>query len=207
MPAVGGRGAAVGGRGATGFIGWVTVKGWVTAPASTRGAEGAAGRGADGAPGAAGRGTEGAIGGRGADGGAVAAGGGGASVGVTCMVLRPGGGIGAGGSETGLVEALGEGGGSGADGSWIGAEARFTSEEEGGGKLPVVPPIGTGAVASRGCTAPAPGRARRVMRTVSFFSGTAEVFAALGGGIAAVLGVGGVFSSLMERSGSGKVEN
>ena len=34
----------------------------------------------------------------------------------------------------------------------------------------------TGAVASRGWVTPAPGRARRVMRTVSFFRGTAEVF-------------------------------
>lgn len=46
----------------------------------------------------------------------------------------------------------------------------------------------TGAVASRGWVTPAPGRARKVMRTVSFFSGTAEVF-----------GVEDVwFSSLME---------
>ena len=34
----------------------------------------------------------------------------------------------------------------------------------------------TGAVASLGWVTPAPGRARRVMRTVSFFSGTEEVF-------------------------------
>jgi hypothetical protein len=94
-----------------------------------------------------------------------------------------------------LVDALGEGGGSGAEGSWIGAVARFDSALGGGSP----PAIGTGAVASRGWTAPAPGRARSVMRTVSFFSGTAEVFGAPGGGIAAVLGVGGVFSaSLME---------
>jgi len=37
--------------------------------------------------------------------------------GATFTVLRPGGGMGAGGSDTGLVEAFGEGGGSGADGS------------------------------------------------------------------------------------------
>lgn len=35
---------------------------------------------------------------------------------------------------------------------------------------------GTGAVASRGCVTPAPGRPRSVMRTVSFFRGTAAVF-------------------------------
>lgn len=35
---------------------------------------------------------------------------------------------------------------------------------------------GTGAVISFGCVRPAPGRARRVMRTVSFFRGTAAVF-------------------------------
>ncbi len=50
----------------------------------------------------------------------------------------------------------------------------------------------TGAVASRGWVLPAPGRARRVMRTVSFFSGTAEVFGVLGGG-----GVGWLSDSLM----------
>ena len=40
------------------------------------------------------------------------------------------------------------------------------------------PPDGgdTGAVASRGWVTPAPGRARRVMRTVSFFNGTDDVF-------------------------------
>lgn len=39
----------------------------------------------------------------------------------------------------------------------------------------------TGAVDSRGCVVPSPGRARKVMRTVSFLSGTAEVFGVLGG--------------------------
>jgi hypothetical protein len=34
----------------------------------------------------------------------------------------------------------------------------------------------TGDVVSLGWVTPAPGRARRVMRTVSFFSGTEEVF-------------------------------
>lgn len=37
--------------------------------------------------------------------------------GGTAEVLREGGGIGAGGKDTGLVAALGEGGGRGADGS------------------------------------------------------------------------------------------
>jgi len=40
----------------------------------------------------------------------------------------------------------------------------------------------TGTVDSRGWVVPSPGRARRVMRTVSFLSGTAEVFGVLGGG-------------------------
>jgi hypothetical protein len=39
-----------------------------------------------------------------------------------------------------------------------------------------------GDVASLGCVAPSPGRARRVLRTVSFFSGTADVFGVLGAG-------------------------
>ena len=59
--------------------------------------------------------------------------------------------------------------------------------------------VGTGAVASRGCVTPAPGRARKVMRTVSFFNGTADVLAPEGGGMAAVFDVGGGSSSLMEE--------
>ena len=52
----------------------------------------------------------------------------------------------------------------------------------------VVPGAGTGEVISFGCVTPAPGRARRVMRTVSFFSGTAEVLATgVGGGMGWVL--------------------
>lgn len=50
----------------------------------------------------------------------------------------------------------------------------------------------TGAVASRGWVTPAPGRPRRVMRTVSFFSGTAAVFGVVAGG-----GVGVFSDSLM----------
>lgn len=52
----------------------------------------------------------------------------------------------------------------------------------------------TGAVDSRGWVTPAPGRPRRVMRTVSFFSGTAAVFGVVGGG-----GVGVFSGSLMRR--------
>lgn len=58
-----------------------------------------------------------------------------------------------------------------------------------------MPPVAgeTGAVASRGWVTPAPGRPRRVMRTVSFFSGTAAVL-----GVEPDGGVGGVISdSLM----------
>lgn len=47
---------------------------------------------------------------------------------------------------------------------------------------------GTWPVTSLGCVTPAPGRARNVMRTVSFFNGTAEVFATgVGGGVGVVL--------------------
>jgi len=47
------------------------------------------------------------------------------------------------------------------------------------------PPVAgeTGAVVSRGWVTPAPGRPRRVMRTVSFFSGTAAVFGVEAGGV------------------------
>ena len=90
-----------------------------------------------------------------------------------------GGGIGGEGSFTGAVALFGAGGGSGAEGSWIGAvevlAATGTAEvvELEGATLPVTGL--TGAVASRAWVTPAPGRARKVMRTVSFFSGTAEV--------------------------------
>jgi hypothetical protein len=46
---------------------------------------------------------------------------------------------------------------------------------------------------------PAPGRARRVIRTVSFFSGTAEVLPPVVG-MAVVLDVDGCSESLMGRS-------
>ncbi len=137
--------------------------GAVIAPVSVLGAVGAAGRGpvTGAAPGGAiARGAVGGDGGRGA-----LAGGGGAA--------------GAGGSVTGVVDDLGAGGGSGAEGSWIGAVAR---RAVGGMIEPVViegtPPAegATGAVASLGWVTPAPGRALRVMRTVSFFRGTDEVF-------------------------------
>ena len=47
------------------------------------------------------------------------------------------------------------------------------------------PPVAgeTGAVVSRGWVTPAPGRPRRVMRTVSFFSGTAAVLGVVEGGV------------------------
>jgi hypothetical protein len=95
------------------------------------------------------------------------------------VVFFEGGGIGGEGSFTGEVALFGAGGGSGAEGSWIGAVEVFaatgTAEvvELDGATLPVTGL--TGAVASRAWVTPAPGRARRVMRTVSFFSGTAEV--------------------------------
>jgi len=129
----------------------------------------------------------------------VEAGGTDGALGATGMALRPGGGIGAGGNETGFVSDFGEGGGNGAEGSWIGAVERLSV----GGGIEPADTVGTGEVVSRGCVLPAPGRARRVMRTVSFFSGTAEIF---GGGMAAVFGVGGGSSSLMGWSSLGKSE-
>jgi len=193
-----------GARGAIGRVGIVFAKGAVVAPVSTfggaPGATGAIGRGAPGADGIGGRGAppdmgavDGAI-------GTVAAGGGlGAAEGAGGGAMgRAGGGIegggiiipeGAGGNLTGDVEAFVAGGGSGAEGSWIGAVARFGAEI---GTLDVTG--FTGDVASRGCVAPSPGRARRVMRTVSFFSGTADVFGVLGGG-----GVGRLGESLMSK--------
>jgi len=80
---------------------------------------------------------------------------------------------------------FGAGGGSGAEGNWIGAvdlrAPEGTTEEV--VLLGTLPVAGfTGEVASRGWVVPAPGRARRVMRTVSFFSGTAEVLGEEGGG-------------------------
>jgi hypothetical protein len=118
------------------------------------------------------------------------------------VVLRDGGAIGGAGSFTGAVLDLGAGGGSGAEGSWIGAVAFLATvgttevvfRED--GTLPVEGE--TGAVDSRGWVTPAPGRPRRVMRTVSFFSGTAAVFGVVGGG-----GVG-VFSGSLMRGDAGK---
>lgn len=108
------------------------------------------------------------------------------TTGTAAVVLRAGGAMGGAGSFTGAVALFGAGGGSGAEGSWIGAVAFFaivgTTEvvckEAGGAKLAGA----TGAVASRGWVTPAPGRPRRVMRTVSFFSGTAAVFGVVAGG-------------------------
>jgi hypothetical protein len=128
--------------------------------------------------------------------GAGAAGGGEEATGIAEVVFFEGGATGGAGSFTGDVLAFGAGGGSGADGSWMGAVAFLaimgTTEVvlSEAGTLPVEGD--TGAVVSRGWVTPAPGRPRRVMRTVSFFRGTA-----------AVLGVdpegGGVFSASLMR--------
>jgi hypothetical protein len=116
------------------------------------------------------------------------------------VVFFEGGAIGGAGSFTGLVLAFGAGGGSGADGSWMGAVAFFATV----GTTEVVPRLGappeagdTGAVASRGCVTPALGRPRSVMRTVSFFRGTAAVF-----GVEPGEG-GGVFSDSLMVQGRG----
>lgn len=111
-----------------------------------------------------------------------------ATTGTAEVVLRETS-MGAGGSFTGAVADFGAGGGKGAEGNWIGAVERLGVMS--GAATPRE--IGdTGAVASRGCVAPAPGRERRVMRTVSFFRGTAAVLGVLGGG-----GVGVFSDSLM----------
>ncbi len=106
---------------------------------------------------------------RGAGGGAAARG----------AVGAAGGAAAAGGRVTGEVGAFGAGGGSGVPGRLIGAVARLAV----GGMMDWVVIVGTlpdegatGAVDSRGWVTPAPGRARRVMRTVSFFRGTEDVF-------------------------------
>lgn len=157
------------------------------------------GRGAEGAAGAA-RGV-GAEGGGGAEGAMVEA-----ATGTAEVVFREGGGIGAGGSLTGAVAERGAGGGRGAEGSCTGAVAFFA---EGGRTEEVVdlggtPPVAglTGAVASRGWVTPAPGRARRVIRTVSFFSGTAAVF-----GVVAWGGVGFSGSLMVKGCGQKKCLN
>jgi hypothetical protein len=130
-----------------------------------------------------------------------------------------------GGSCTGAVAGRAAGGGSGALGSWMGAVALLIGAapplEMGSGLIgagavgtrPVAAPAGvtevvmgrgtgevadgggTGAVISFGCVRPAPGRARRVMRTVSFLRGTAAVFWTGEGG-----GVGCVLSLMMKRN-------
>ena len=74
----------------------------------------------------------------------------------------------------------------------VAAPAGVTEVVMGRGTGVVLTTGGTGAVISFGCVIPAPGRARRVMRTVSFLSGTAAVFCDGDGG-----GVGCVLLSLM----------
>lgn len=131
--------------------------------------------------------------------GAGALGGGAEATGIAEVVFLDGGVIGGAGSFTGAVLDLGAGGGRGADGSWMGAvdflvvigTTEVVLKEAG------IPPVAgeTGAVDSRGWVTPAPGRPRSVMRTVSFFRGTAAVLGVEPGG-----GAGGVFSgSLMIR--------
>lgn len=111
--------------------------------------------------------------------GAGAAGGGEEATGIADVVFFDGGATGGAGSFTGEVLAFGAGGGNGAEGSWIGAVAFLaiigTTEVvfRAAGTLPVDGE--TGAVVSRGWVTPTPGRPRRVMRTVSFFRGTAAV--------------------------------
>jgi len=62
-----------------------------------------------------------------------------------------------------------------------------------------IPPVAgeTGAVDSRGWVTPEPGRPRSVMRTVSFFNGTAAVF-----GVEPAGGSGGVFSASLMVQGN-----
>jgi hypothetical protein len=90
-------------------------------------------------------------------------------------------------SATGLI-------GAGAVGTRpVDAPAGVTEVVMGRGTGEVTEGGGTGAVISFGCVRPAPGRARRVMRTVSFLRGTAAVFWTGDGG-----GVGWVLSLMMQ---------
>ena len=77
------------------------------------------------------------------------------------------------------------------------APAGVTEVVMGRGTGDVIEGGGTGAVISFGCVRPAPGRARRVMRTVSFFKGTAAVFCSGFGG-----GVGWVWSLMGKKTKS-----
>jgi hypothetical protein len=88
-------------------------------------------------------------------------------------------------SATGLI-------GAGAVGTRpVEAPAGVTDVVIGRGTGEVVAGGGTGAVISFGCVRPAPGRARKVIRTVSFLRGTAAVFwTGDGGGWGAVLSSG-----------------
>jgi hypothetical protein len=109
--------------------------------------------------------------------GTVAAGGGATATGVgKAAGAGTAGGGAAVGSFTGDEAIFGAGGGSGAEGSWTGAVVRRGMSAGGG--------TATGVLSSRG---------RKVMRTVSFFRGTAEVLGVLGGC--------GVLSSLMMSGG------
>jgi hypothetical protein len=83
--------------------------------------------------------------------------------------------------------------GAGAVGTRPDAPAGVTEVVMGRGTGDVTEGGGTGAVISFGCVRPAPGRARRVMRTVSFLRGTAAVFWTGDGG-----GVGWVLSLMMQ---------
>jgi hypothetical protein len=78
----------------------------------------------------------------------------------------------------------------------VAAPAGVTAVVMGRGTGEVTDGGGTGAVISFGCVRPAPGRARKVMRTVSFLRGTAAVFWTGDGG-----GVGWVLLSLMMKIG------
>lgn len=119
---------------------------------------------------------------------------------LTNVVARETGAAGAAGSETGAVltretgavEGRAAGGGRGALGSWMEAVALLGTAA---GALPAgsggvsetgaVAAVITGAVADWAvgcfCVRPAPGRARRVMRTVSFLRGTEPVLVPGGG--------------------------
>ena len=99
--------------------------------------------------------------------------------------------------DTGPVFDMG-GSGAGAAGAVgtraVAAPAGVTEVVMGRGTGEVLTTGGMGAVISFGWVIPAPGRARRVMRTVSFLSGTAAVFWDGDGG-----GVGCVLLSMVQK--------
>jgi len=115
------------------------------------------------------------------------------------MVFAPGGAGAPGGGVAGAAGGFGaEGAGGGA-----GALAAVGIGGAGVGAGAVLPFAATGAVEPFGATGPvSSGRARNVMRTVSFFSGTVDVFVEGFGGSGGVLSESAMVIETFKKSGS-----